>query len=151
MNEETANVLNLRCIEGKSRLSDKLAINMEEIDRRVAVALKLLDEWKRRHCPIENVADHLRVSNSHLRQLFRQYIGISPGKYLKLVRLQSARALIDDTFLSIKEVVAEVGYGDISHFVRDFKAYYGLTPTQVRMPSGNKRENHRLHGVFANK
>jgi len=150
MNEETANVLNFRCIEDKSRLSDKLAINMEEIDRRVAVALKLLDEWKCRHCPIENVADHLRVSNSHLRQLFRQYIGISPGKYLKLVRLQSARALIDDTFLSIKEVVAEVGYGDISHFVRDFKVYYGLTPTQVRMPS-NKRENRRLHGVFANK
>ncbi|HZE80913.1 MAG TPA: helix-turn-helix transcriptional regulator [Candidatus Polarisedimenticolia bacterium] len=151
MNEKTANVLNFRCNEGKSRLSNRLAINVEEIDRRVAVALKLLDEWKCRHCPIENVADHLRISNSHLRQLFRHYIGISPGKYLKLMRLQSARALIDDTFLSIKEVVAEVGYGDISHFVRDFKTHYGLTPTQVRMPHRNKLENRRLHGVFANK
>jgi transcriptional regulator GlxA family with amidase domain len=110
----------------------KLEFNPNEIDRRLVVALSLLNQWKDRKDPVHNVADHLRISNSHLRQLFKKHLRISPGRYLKLVRLQSARLLINDTYLSIKEVVGQVGYGDVSHFVRDFKVQYGMTPSQVR-------------------
>src|SRR5438874_444045 len=95
----------------------KLEFNPNEIDRRIAVALNLLNQWKDRSDPVHDVAEHL---------------GISPGRYLKLVRLQSARLLINETYLSIKEVVGQVGYGDVSHFVRDFKVQYGMTPSQVR-------------------
>lgn len=119
-----------RNINGETLI--KLEFNPNEIDRRIAVALNLLNQWKDRSDPVHDVAEHLRISNSHLRQLFKKHLGISPGRYLKLVRLQSARLLINETYLSIKEVVGQVGYGDVSHFVRDFKVQYGMTPSQVR-------------------
>jgi len=103
------------------------------MDYRVVVAQALLEQWKSRNDSLKNVASHLRMSRSHLRHLFRKNTGMPPKKYLKLVRLQCARDLIDGTLLSIKEVAIKVGYCDSSHFVRDFKVRYGVTPTQVRI------------------
>ena len=119
-------------IENAVTPGNVLQVDTSKIDRRVEVALKLLNEWKNHNHPLEDIAEHVRISNSHLRQLFRKNIGFSPAKYLKLIRLQSAKALIDDSYLLVKEVVAAVGYGDVSHFVRDFKAHFGLTPTEIR-------------------
>jgi AraC-like DNA-binding protein len=108
------------------------------MDYRVAMAKTLLEQWKHRNDSLKDVAKHLRMSRSHLRHLFRKNIGMPPKKYLKLVRLQSARDLIGGTLLSIKEVAVKVGYCDSSHFVRDFKVQYGVTPTQIRVLPKNR-------------
>lgn len=46
--------------------------------------------------------------------------------------MQDATTLLVTTFLSIKEIIAQVGFKDESHFVRDFKRIYGVTPTEYR-------------------
>jgi AraC-like DNA-binding protein len=46
--------------------------------------------------------------------------------------MQDATTLLVNTFLSVKEIIARVGFTDESHFVRDFKRIYGVTPTQYR-------------------
>ena len=40
--------------------------------------------------------------------------------------------LLTTTFLSVKEIVRRVGLTDESHFVRDFKRFYGVTPSEYR-------------------
>lgn len=57
---------------------------------------------------------------------------MSPGQYLKALRLEKARGLLEATSLSVKEVRARVGMQDQSHFVRDFNRVYGVTPSQYR-------------------
>jgi AraC family transcriptional regulator of arabinose operon len=46
--------------------------------------------------------------------------------------MQAAKELLETTFLSIKEIVALVGFNDESHFVRNFKKLYGVTPSEHR-------------------
>ena len=42
--------------------------------------------------------------------------------------MQRAKELLETTFLNAKEITAETGYKDESHFVQNFKAAYGATP-----------------------
>ena len=60
-------------------------------------------------------------------------------QYLKALRLEKACELLGTTYLSVKEIAVQVGLNDASHFVRDFKKVYGLTPTQHRNNRFNRR------------
>jgi len=51
---------------------------------------------------------------------------------LKSLRMQQAGILLTTTFLSVKEIARRVGLTDESHFVRDFKRIYGVTPSEYR-------------------
>jgi transcriptional regulator GlxA family with amidase domain len=81
---------------------------------------------------LQAAAGAVGLSVSRLRHLFRCHTGISPIQFQKQLRLAKARALFQGSFLSIKEVVAAVGPGDMSHFVRDYKLKYGETPSQTK-------------------
>jgi transcriptional regulator GlxA family with amidase domain len=83
---------------------------------------------------IPELAGRVNLSESRLRALFRQQTGMSPVRYLQAVRLRRACLLLERTFLSVKEVMALVGYNDPSHFARDFRRYYGAAPSDVRGP-----------------
>jgi transcriptional regulator GlxA family with amidase domain len=81
---------------------------------------------------IKEIAATLHISSSHLRHLFKKEVGMAPAHYVKVVRLQRAKKLLENTFLSVKEIMAEVGISDPSHFVRDYKELYGETPSHAR-------------------
>ncbi len=49
------------------------------------------------------------------------------------LRVERAASLLGTSFLTIKEIAFQTGSGDISHFVRDFKKYYGVTPGEFRL------------------
>lgn len=98
------------------------------MDERVRTAIDLMNaDLERKITPIE-IAQAVRLSPSHLRSLFKTETGTSLSRYFKQLRLRRAEHLLETTFLSIKEVAATVGIGRVSHFVRDFKAAYGITP-----------------------
>jgi len=78
------------------------------------------------------MARSVNLSPSRLRHLFTIEAGISPLHYVKLLRLRRARSLMLQTFLSVKEVMSESGFSDISHFVREYKRAFGETPSETR-------------------
>lgn len=82
--------------------------------------------------PITTIASSVNLSVSRFRHLFAQEVGISPGHYLGLLRLELARLLLQTSFLRVKEVAARVGVDDVSHFVRNYAKCYKETPSQTR-------------------
>lgn len=81
-----------------------------------------LDDWARIS----------RLSRSRMCHLFKSQMGISPAQYLKELRLETARTLLETTALSVKEIRVRVGLQDQSHFVRDFNNAYGVPPSRYR-------------------
>ncbi|MFN2507208.1 MAG: helix-turn-helix domain-containing protein [Chthoniobacterales bacterium] len=63
---------------------------------------------------------------------FQTRIGVSPLRYLGRLRIQRAEELLEISTLSIKEISAEIGLNDVSHFVREFARTNGATPTEYR-------------------
>jgi AraC family transcriptional regulator, arabinose operon regulatory protein len=78
------------------------------------------------------LARSLNLSPSRFAHLFRKEIGVAPMRYLHTQRMLRARLLLEQTFLSVKQVMVEVGCSDPSHFARDFQRFHGLSPTQWR-------------------
>jgi AraC-like DNA-binding protein len=72
------------------------------------------------------------VSARTLYYGFKQYRGASPMKYLKSVRLMQARRRLLEAQIHggrIGEIAATVGYDNKSQFARDYKSYFGESPT----------------------
>lgn len=82
--------------------------------------------------PVATLAERAGVSVSRFAHLFTAEVGISPARYLKLLRLERARQLLTTTTASVKAVALSVGIRDPSHFVRDYSAVYGETPHSYR-------------------
>jgi transcriptional regulator GlxA family with amidase domain len=114
----------------------------------VQAAMLYIEEHCSAVLSLDNVAKSLNLSGSRLRHLFKDDIGLPPTKYLKRLRMQRAKDLLTSTFLSVKEINTKVGGTDLSHFVRNFKTAYGMSPLRYRL-SMLKRNHGRLVAGFA--
>lgn len=65
--------------------------------------------------------------------MFKAETGLPPRQYTKLVKLEAAKELLEHSYLRVKQIAYRVGFMDNSHFVRDFKNAYGVTPAQYRI------------------
>ena len=99
-------------------------------DAMQAIRLQFSERWT-----LAGMAELTRTSKSHLYHLFKRETGLGPVQFVRSVRLAKARELLAHGSLSVKEVSALVGYGDQSHFVRDFKRIYGQQPSKYRSGS----------------
>ena len=77
---------------------------------------------------VEDVADRLGVSKSHLIRCFSAYLGTTPGKYLTHVRLEHAKLLLQGGRYPLETVAGMVGISGANYFCKLFKAHTGVTP-----------------------
>jgi len=101
-------------------------------DIRVRHVVALMEEHRAAPLSVEQLAQAVNLSPSHLTRLFREQTGSSPARFARDLRLQHAYELIQTSFLSIKQVMAAVGWNDPSHFCRDFKQQFGVSPQALR-------------------
>ncbi|MGB3851860.1 MAG: helix-turn-helix domain-containing protein [Tunicatimonas sp.] len=110
-------------------LFDKLANAHLEFDPRVYCAFDLI---LRSHGAINT--DHLDtgVSPRQLRRLFNNYLGTTPKTFSKVVRFQRVlRAIPSAQSQQQSKAFYDAGYYDQAHFIKDFKHFYGVTPTRA--------------------
>jgi len=66
-------------------------------------------------------------------------LGVTPHQYLVRSRLRHAARLLADDGLSITDIAYDVGFGDLSNFVRTFHRAAGISPLRFRQASRGKR------------
>lgn len=78
---------------------------------------------------LEELAQIARVSKYHIIKLFKAKLALTPHQYIMRLRVNEAIKLISkDMPLSL--VAITCGFSDQSHFIKEFKAIYGFTPSQ---------------------
>jgi len=102
------------------------------LDKRVERILEMMRADVRGELTLTDFAQSVNLSVWRLSHIFKSDVGMPPIKYLKLLRMERAKALLESSFLSVKEIAFRVGLNDESHFVRDFKSTYGYSPTSYR-------------------
>lgn len=102
-------------------------MNGKIFDLRDDLLAHLEDDWT-----VEKMAAKTGFSLSHFAVVFKQSLGMSPAAFLKEPRLVRAKHLLETTHEQIQQIGVAVGMTNESHFTRDFKARFGLTPTQCR-------------------
>jgi transcriptional regulator GlxA family with amidase domain len=81
------------------------------------------------------LAEAAKISPSRLSHLFKTEMELSPGQYLMKLRMQKAGNLLATSRLSVKQIMALVGYDNKSHFVRHFRRSFGVAPSEYRKAS----------------
>jgi benzoyl-CoA-dihydrodiol lyase len=76
---------------------------------------------------VAELAEGACMSESAFAHHFKQCVGTSPYQFLKLLRLEHARDLLLENH-TVSEAAGRVGYASLSHFIREFKRYFGETP-----------------------
>lgn len=77
-----------------------------------------------------------RMSESHLCQAFRKLVGVSPARYLRGVRLDHAKRLLETSTMNVAEVAAAVGLRDANYFTRVFRKRFSHCPSRAMMGNG---------------
>ncbi|MGH9437478.1 MAG: helix-turn-helix domain-containing protein [Terriglobia bacterium] len=81
---------------------------------------------------LRGMARFLGVSDRHLRQRFRESVGVTPIRYLVDYRVERAKNLICDSNCALKLVAEIVGFKNIHHFTRVFRDATGESPAAWR-------------------
>jgi AraC-like DNA-binding protein len=98
----------------------------------------MMREDVRGELSLSEFAQSVNLSVWRLCHIFKSDVGMPPIRYLRLLRMERAKDLLESSFLSVKEIAYQVGLNDESHFVRDFKSTYGFSPALYRSNFKNK-------------
>lgn len=111
-------------------------------DRRRAVdAAMWIDANLQHDIGLDGAAAEAGLSSFHFLRLFSQVLGVTPHQYLVRSRLRhAARLLADDDSRPVTEVALDVGFADLSNFVRTFHRAAGVSPGGFRKVARGDRK-----------
>ncbi len=78
------------------------------------------------------VSNHISMNYSLFSYVFKQYAGNNFVNYLKEIRIEEAKRLLEETDMKVIDVSSRVGYENEKHFMKTFKASCGVSPTEYR-------------------
>lgn len=85
---------------------------------------------------IDDMAQTAIFSKFHFSRIFLGVTGISPGRFLSAIRMQTAKRLLISTPLSVTEICYRSGYTSVGTFSSRFAAVVGVSPTGYRNSGG---------------
>lgn len=116
-------------------------LNATARDRRRAVeAAMWIDDNAHDPIDLEDAAEQTGLSAFHFLRLFSSVLGVTPHQYLVRSRLRRAAGLLADDDRAITSIAFDVGFGDLSNFVRTFHRAAGMSPRAFRKAARGDRK-----------
>jgi AraC-like DNA-binding protein len=110
-------------------------------DRRRAVEAALwLDAHVAEPIGLEDVAREAGLSPFHFLRSFSKVLGVTPHQYLVRSRLRRAAKLLANENMPVTDVALDVGFADLSNFVRTFRRAAGVSPRSFRRAAKGDRK-----------
>lgn len=78
------------------------------------------------------IADKLSLNNRYFSSLFKREVGYGFSNYINYLRVQKAKALLNESNLKIKEISDKIGYSDPNYFCTVFKSIVGVSPKEFQ-------------------
>jgi AraC family transcriptional regulator len=110
-------------------------------DRRRAVEAALyIDDNAHEAIDLNGLARNAGLSAFHFLRLFANVVGVTPHQYLIRARLRRAARLLANETVPITNIAYQVGFGDLSNFVRTFRRAAGVSPRRFRQAAKGDRK-----------
>jgi AraC-like DNA-binding protein len=86
---------------------------------------------------VSDLANELKISERQLERIFKQYVGLSPKFYSRIIRFSTIFQLKEQGDPNWIDLTYESGFADQSHFIRNFKAFTGEDPSSYSFGDQN--------------
>ncbi len=88
-----------------------------------------------KHIPIKKIASDFGISETSLKNYFKEVYGVSISEYLNDIRMKQAAMLLNETDYSILQIANQIGYTNQGRFAKVFYNYYHKKPLEYRHAS----------------
>lgn len=129
-------LLNDFSIKRNANLDLKNERNLE----RLKIITDYIDENYKDNISLDEIADKYQLTKEYLATMFKKYMGITVGTYLKNIRLTSAYRDLMNSDYSINQLAFDNGFPNIKSFINSFKEYYGETPYKYKKKFGDNTQ-----------
>jgi AraC-like DNA-binding protein len=122
-------------VELISVLVKNFAVDQELQHQIPPIIAQVIDDFQQQYqneIQLSDMAKSYNYSYAYFSKLFKRYLGISPKKYLTLLRVQKAAEMIETSDDKLSEVALQTGFPDEKSFYAAFKARYRQTPLEYR-------------------
>ena len=89
------------------------------------------------HITLEEICENINISVAYASASFKKHKGTSVMKYLRQLKIQRAKDLLDENEKTMLEISLLLGFHDQSHFTKTFKSLVGMSPTEYKNKSNN--------------
>jgi len=127
-------------------LLDELLGSTEEgktAQEAVRKVMKYIRDNYAKELSLQKIAQQIYLSPDYFSRVFKKEAGCTFAEYLTRVRLEAAKQLLANPYLSVSEVAQRVGYHDPNYFSRVFRKAVGLSPSEYRRVISIQSENSR--------
>lgn len=100
--------------------------------KRLSPAVVLMKESFNRFIGLDELADSCFLSRNYFCSVFKRLMGVSPLRYLEMIRISHACFLLKTSFKAVIDICFECGYGSLSGFNHAFKRVCGVSPLEYR-------------------
>ncbi|WP_024337111.1 helix-turn-helix transcriptional regulator [Bradyrhizobium japonicum] len=138
--DEVGQILAGRFVDVASGKTRKPATPTARDRRRAVEAALWIDDNSHAELDLEQAAKQAGLSPFHFLRLFSSVLGVTPHQYLVRSRLRHAARLLTDGDIAVTDIAYDVGFGDLSNFVRTFHRAAGVPPTKFRQASKGERK-----------
>ena len=91
-----------------------------------------IDQYYQTNLTPQSLSEKFCVNNSYLSRVFKEKVGINISAYINQTRIEHAKLLLKNTNYPVSVVALNTGYTDANYFVKVFRKYAGMTPTEYR-------------------
>ncbi|MBC8755956.1 helix-turn-helix transcriptional regulator [Kordia sp. YSTF-M3] len=140
---ENRNVLNepLFKVKFEELLLNFILNDRQHFFKKFLVNLNKKNSYNLREFMFQNYTRNLRIEDfaylngmslSSFKRNFEKTFDLTPAKWLKGKRLEKAEFLLQTSDHNVGEIALEVGYENLSHFIRVFKSHFNITPKKYQ-------------------
>ena len=88
---------------------------------------------------VETLADHVAMSRSTLYKKLMAITGQGPSEFIRTIRIKRGKALLETSQMQVTEIAYAVGFTTVKSFTMNFKAEYGMTPSEFLAAAKKKQ------------
>jgi len=101
-------------------------------EQKNSIIFYINEHYKDSQLSLEHIAQRYGLSASFLSRFIKEETGVNFMDYVTSLRIHEAKLQLQNTDKLIQDIVTDIGYLNVSSFVRKFKAIEGVTPGQYR-------------------
>lgn len=119
-------------------------VKLDEMTHKIEMAKIYINEQACSDIDLAKLPETLMMSYSSFRKMFKQVVGMPPGRYIQEARLREACRMLTNTNASVKYVSNTTRFKSVTLFNCIFKKRIGQTPLEYRRKSRAGLEDPRL-------
>lgn len=116
-----------------SKIFDDFIYEVDKVtDSTTVNIIKYIEENALQDFTLANVSEEFKLTEAYISRLLKKNANINFKKYITAIKIEAAKDLLTTTDMKVSSISQEVGFTNVSTFIRSFRNETGITPGEYR-------------------